>query len=88
MEKGKGMPQIARGHAVRKSADPVAVAIAVLLIAYGIATACKVARLKICLYEKTQIFGQTQPFFGRGNFGCLMNFRIDSCFYVHCDSCS
>ena len=88
MEKGKGMPQIARGHAVRKLADPVAVAIAVPLIAYGITTACKVARFKIWLHKTTQILGQTQPFLGRGNFGCLMNFRIDSGFYVHYASCS
>ena len=85
MEKGKGMPQIARGHAVRKSADLVAVAVAVPQIAYGIASLDKVARLKICPHKTTQILGQTQPFLGRGNFGCLMNFRSDSGFYIHCE---
>ena len=88
MEKGKGMPQNARGHAVRKLADPVAVAITVPLIAYGIASAGKVALLKICQHQTTQILGQTQSLLSCGNFGCRMNFEINSGFYVHCNSCS
>jgi len=78
------MPQNARGNAVRKLADSVAVP----LIAYRIASAGKVARLKICLHQTTQILSQSQPFLCCSNFGCLMNVRIDSGFYVLCESCS
>ena len=57
MEKGKGMPQITSSLAIGKSADLVAVAVAVPQIAYGIASLDKVARLQICLHQTTQILG-------------------------------